>query len=122
MLAEKKDGRSGADNANVDYLEISSRQRCPPDRLAGQDQPSALFREQNLARRLRAYSPVRTSEFAIRCVCCSPSPIQELALRSRATPAGRAGAALLSMSGGCRAAGLKESEPGLRSPAEYFLT
>src|ERR1700722_5011757 len=122
MLAEKKDRRSGADNASAGCPEIFSRQRCPPDRLAGQDQPSGLFPGQNLARRPRAYSPERTSEFAIRSACYSPSPIQELASHNQAVPDARAAAAPLSTSGGCKVAGLMESEPAPRSPAECCLT
>src|SRR5579863_4376509 len=118
MPAEKKDRRSGADNASAGWLRIFCLPRCPPDRWAPKGQLSAPFRGQNLAGRLRVYSLARTFEFAIRSACCSSSPIQELASRSRATASGRAAAALPSTSGGYKAAGPGEIEPGLRSPEE----
>src|SRR5579864_6156388 len=121
MLPEKKDGHIWADNANGGCLKIFSPQRHPPDRQVPQDQLSALFRGQNPAGRLRVCSLERTSEFAIRSACCSSSPSQEPASRSQAAPGVRAVAAPLSTSGGCKAAGLMESEPGPRSPAEYCL-
>src|ERR1700722_17381252 len=122
MLAEKKDGHTWADSASAGSLRIFSRLRCSPDRWAPQAQLSALFRGQNLARRLRAYSPERTSEFAVRCACCFSSPSRELALRSQAARGVRGVAEPLSTSGGCKAAGLMESEPGPRWPAECCLT
>src|SRR6478609_9352179 len=109
MPAGKKDGRSEADNASEDCLRIFSRQRYPLDRLAGQDQPSALFPGQNRAKPRRAYSLARTFEFAIRCACCSTSPIQELASCSRVAPGAQAAAALLSTSDGYKVAGSREN-------------
>src|SRR4029077_8569409 len=122
MLAEKKDGRTGADSANAGCLKIFSPRRRSPDRQAPPDQLSAHFPGQNLARRLRAYNLERTSEFAIRPACYSSSPFQEPALHNRATGGVRDGAAPLSRSGVCKAAGPGEIEPGLRSPAGCCLT
>src|SRR5271169_4186998 len=122
MPAEKKGGRTGADNVSAGWLRIFSLQRCSPDRWAPLDQLSGLFPEQNPVRRLRVYNLARTSGFAIRSACRFSSPNQKPASRNRATPGARAAAALLSTSGGCKAAGLTESEPGPRSLAEYCRT
>src|SRR5438105_4571090 len=108
MLAEKKDRRTGADNASAGYLSIFSLQRCPLDCWAPPDQLSALFRGQNPAGPLRVCSLERTSEFAIQSVCCSSSPSQKPASDNRATPAVRSAAALPSTWGGCKAAGPAE--------------
>src|SRR6266566_6734197 len=121
MPAEKKDGQTGADNANADSPNIFLLTRCLPDRQAP-DQLSAPFRGQNPGGPRRVYSPARTSEFAIQSACCSSSPGQKPASGSRAFAGVRAAAALPSTWGGCKAAGLMESEPGLRSPEEYCLT
>src|SRR5580704_12578481 len=122
MLAENKDGRTEADNASAGSPKISFPPRCSPDRSMPPDQLSALFPGQNLARRLRACNLVRTSVFAIRSACWLSSLIQKPISRSRAAPVVRDAAALLSRSGGCKAAGPGEIEPDPRSPAEYCLT
>src|SRR5580704_12872856 len=118
MPAEKKDRRNGADSASAGYPKIFSRQRCLLYRWAVINQLSALFPGQSLAGRLRAYNLARTSEFAIRPVCCWSWLIQRLASRSRAVAHDRGAAALLSTSDEYKAAGLVESERGLRWPAE----
>src|ERR1700722_913573 len=122
MPAEKKDRHTVADNASADCPKIFFPQRCSPDRSASPDQLSALSPAQNPVRRLRAYNPVRTSEFAIRPACGSSSLIQKRVSHSRAAPGVPAAAAPLSTSDECKAAAPTESEPGLRSPAEYCLT
>src|SRR6267154_2660141 len=115
MHAEKKNGQTGADNANTGSPNISLLKRCLPDRQAP-DQLSAPFRGQNPGGPHRAYSLARTSEFAIQSACCSSSPGQKPASGSRASAGVRAAAALPSTWGGCKAAGIMESKPGLRSP------
>src|SRR5271156_3604685 len=119
MPAEKKDRRIAADNASADSPEIFFLPRCPPDRSPAADQPSELFPTQNLAARLRACNPARTSEFAIRPACCSSSPIRKPAAHSREAASARAAAAPLATSDGYKAAGPAEIEPGPRSPAKY---
>src|ERR1700722_20401020 len=122
MPAERKDGRSEADNASAGSPKIFSLQRCSPDRWVAIDRLSALCPAQNRAGRLRAYNLARTSECVIRLVCCSSSPIQKLASYSPAALGAQAAAVPLSTWGGCKAAGLMESEPGPRLLAEYCLT
>src|ERR1035438_3095598 len=121
MPLEKKDGRNGADNANADFAGIFVPKQRFPDH-SRPEQLSAPSREQNLAGLLRAYSQERSSELASRPACCFSSPIQEPASRNRASPDVHGAAAFPSKSDGCKAAGLKESEPGLRSPGEYCRT
>src|SRR5450631_1786104 len=121
MPAEKKDGRTGADNGSADSPRISCPKHCFPDR-SGPDQLSALCRGQNPGGPLREYSQERTSELAIRPACCSSSPIQKRASGNRAAPGVQAAAALPSKSDGYKAAGPREIEPGLRSLGEYCLT
>src|ERR1022692_634313 len=121
MPAEKKDGHTGADNANAGSASIFAPKHCFPDR-SGPDQLSALCRGQNPGAPLRVYSLERTSELAIRPACCSSSPIQKPASGNRASPGVQAAAALPSRSDGYKAAGPREIEPGLRSPGEYCLT
>src|SRR5580692_2309102 len=116
MPAEKKDRRTGADNASAGWPRTFSLQRCSPDRWAPRDQLSALFRGQNLGGPLRVCSLERTSELAIRPACCSSSPVQKPASDNRASPGVQAAAALPSMSDGYKAAGPRGVEPGLRSP------
>src|SRR5271166_375525 len=122
MPAEKRDGRSEADNVSAGSPKIFFRQRCFPDRQAPRDRLSGLFPRQNRVRRLRVYNLARTSEFAIRPACCFFSLIQKSVSRSRAAPGVRDAAALLSTLDGCKAAGLRENEPGPQSLAEYCPT
>src|SRR2546421_10097884 len=110
MTAERKDGQTGADSANVDSPNIFYLQRCFPGRSAP-DQLSALCREQNPAGPRSAYSLERTSGFVIRCACCSSSPDQGRASGNPATRGVPAAAALLSTLCGCIAAGLREIGP-----------
>src|SRR5437016_6089173 len=121
MPAEKKDRHTGADNANGDSPNIFLLKRCSLDHQAP-DPLSAPFRGQNPGGPLRAYNLARTSEFAIQSAYCSSSPGQKPASGSQAVAGVRAAAVLPSRWGGCKAAGLMESEPGLRSPEEYCLT
>src|SRR5580692_1099444 len=122
MTAEKKDGHTGAGTSNADYPRIVFPQRRLPDLHHSPDQLSELCRGQNPGEPLRAYSPERTSEFAIPPACCSSSPIQEPASHNRAAPGVQAAAALPSRSDGYKAAGQGEIEPGLRSPGKYCPT
>src|SRR5580698_2438064 len=121
MPAEKKDGHSGADNANAGSARIFATQHCFPDR-SGPNQLSALCRGQNPGAPLRVYSLERTSELAIRPAYCSSSLIQKPASDNPASPGVPAVVALPSTSDGCKAVGPREIEPDLRWPGEYCLT
>src|SRR5580693_4361384 len=121
MPAEKKDGHNEAGNANADSPGIFSPQRRFPDRSAP-DPLSALSPEQNPEGPLRVYSPERTSELAIRPVCCSSWPIQRPASGNRATPDVQAAAVFPSRSDGHKAVGPREIEPDLRWPEGYCRT
>src|SRR5580700_951213 len=120
MPAEKKDGYTGADNANADSANIFAPPDCFPDR-SGPDQLSVLSRGQNPGGPLRGYSLERTSEFAIRPAYRSSSPVQKPASRNRAAPGVRAAAALPSRWGGYKAAGPREIARGPRSHGKYCL-
>src|SRR5438046_9700495 len=115
MPAEKKDGQTGADNANADSPNIFLLKRCLPDRQAP-DQLSAPFRGQNPGGPRRVYSPARTSEFAIQSACCSSSPGQKPTSGRRAFAVVRALASVPYTSAACKSVGLVESGPGPRSP------
>src|SRR5579859_1090019 len=118
MPAEKKHRHTAADTSSADSPGTVSPKRRSPDRSAP-DQLSAPFREQNPAAPLRAYSPERTSECAIRSACCSSSPDQKPASDIPASPGVPAAAALPATSAGYKAAVPTEIAPVLRSPAEY---
>src|SRR5580692_5053368 len=122
MTAEKKDGHTGAGTSNADYPRIVFPQRRLPDLHHSPDQLSELCRGQNPGEPLRAYSPERTSEFAIPPACCSSSPNREPASRNQAAPGVQAAAALPSRSDGYKAAGPAEIELDPLWPAEYCLT
>src|ERR1035438_4294858 len=117
MPAEKKDGHTGADNANAGSASIFALPYCFPDR-PGPDRLSALCPGQNPGGPLRAYSLERSSELAIQPACCFSSPVQERASDNRASPGVQPAAVLPSKSDGYIAAGPREVEPGLRSPEE----
>src|SRR5271169_650735 len=121
MPAEKKDGHTGADNANAGSASIFAPKHCFPDR-SRPDQLSALCRGQNPGGLLRGYSRERSSALAIRSACCSSSPIQKRASDNRASPGVQAAVVFPSRSDGYKAAGPGEIEPGLQSPEEYCLT
>src|SRR4029077_2764210 len=121
MLAGKMDGQIGADTANAVSSGIFVPKRCFHDHQAP-DQLSALSREQNPAAQRRVCSPERTSECAIRSVCCSSSPNQPRASGSRAAPSAQASAELPSTSGAYKVAGPREIEPDPRSPGKCCPT
>src|ERR1051326_6406640 len=121
MPAEKKDRHTAADISSADSASIVLPKRRSPVR-SGPDQLSGLFPAQNPATPLRAYSPERTSECAIRSACCSSSPAQKPASDIRASPGVPAAVALPATSAGYKAAGPTEIAPALRSPAEYCRT
>src|SRR5436305_8519826 len=121
MLAEKKDGHNEADNANAGSPDIFLPRRCFPDRLAP-GQPSAPCRGQNPGALLRACSLGRTSEFGIRCVCCSSSPDPKRASDNPATRCVPAGAEPPAKWDECKAAAPRGIGPGLRSLEECCRT